>query len=141
MYFNMCNFIFKILSIRRDMSEVQEYAGWWINAPFSGVKYPRLDCAILGMGPDGHTCSLFPGATESLLAKSWVIPVVDSPKPPPNRVSLTLPFLNSARVAIFPITGSSKSSTVKVFLSFLKLGRNQFKMFKLYKWKMTRGNL
>ncbi|MEW6320166.1 MAG: 6-phosphogluconolactonase [Acidobacteriota bacterium] len=55
-----------------------------------------LDLAIVGVGDDGHVCSLFPGH-RALLAGGRVVAVTDSPKPPPRRLSLTLPFLNSTR--------------------------------------------
>jgi 6-phosphogluconolactonase len=71
-----------------------------------------LDVAVLGFGPDGHTCSLFPH--HPLLTMSdpnvWVAAISDSPKPPPRRITLTLSMLNtSTRNVIFCGAGASKS--------------------------------
>jgi 6-phosphogluconolactonase len=67
-----------------------------------------LDVALNGMGPDGHTASLFPGFPQ-LHADGICVPVHDSPKPPPDRVTLTLPKLNEARRIVLLATGASKA--------------------------------
>ena len=70
-----------------------------------------LDVVLLGAGEDGHTASLFPGHPE-LQAKGWAVGVRNAPKPPPERVSLTLPALQGARHVIVLATGSGKADAV-----------------------------
>jgi 6-phosphogluconolactonase len=67
-----------------------------------------LDVALNGMGPDGHTASLFPGF-EQVHAEGVCLPVYDSPKPPPDRVTLTLPKLNESRRIVLLATGAQKA--------------------------------
>jgi 6-phosphogluconolactonase len=71
---------------------------------------PGLDLALLGMGPDGHTASLFPGLPDLL---SRVGAVHQSPKPPATRLSLSREALNSSRAIWFLITGADKAKTLK----------------------------
>ena len=67
-----------------------------------------LDVAINGMGPDGHTASLFAGHPQ-LHAEGVAVCVSDSPKPPPARVTLTLGKLNEARRILLLVTGADKA--------------------------------
>jgi 6-phosphogluconolactonase len=73
---------------------------------------PVFDLVLLGLGPDGHTASLFPGHDEAQARHAPVIGVRDSPKPPSERVSLTLPVLRRARFTIMLATGAEKADAV-----------------------------
>jgi 6-phosphogluconolactonase len=67
-----------------------------------------LDLALNGMGPDGHTASLFPGHPQ-LHATGIAVCVRDSPKPPPERMTLTLGKLNESRRILLVVTGEPKA--------------------------------
>jgi len=72
------------------------------------IEGVRLDVALQGMGPDGHTASLFPGF-EHVRASGTCVAVHHSPKPPPDRVTLTLDVLNTARRILLVVTGADKA--------------------------------
>jgi 6-phosphogluconolactonase len=74
---------------------------------------PRFDLLLLGLGPDGHTASLFPDQ-ESLSERSRLAVGVDVPglKPIVSRVTLTLPTLASAQLIVFLVTGAAKADAV-----------------------------
>jgi 6-phosphogluconolactonase len=76
-----------------------------------------LDLILLGVGPDGHTASLFPGHKALDEKDKWALPVHDSPKPPPDRVTFSLPFINASEEAWFIITGAAKKDIVKKILN------------------------
>lgn len=53
-----------------------------------------FDAMLLGLGPDGHVASLFPNRSQVAAKDAWVLPVENSPKPPPERITLSLPVIN-----------------------------------------------
>jgi 6-phosphogluconolactonase len=74
-----------------------------------------FDVCLLGMGPDGHVASIFPEHPSSY-ADGRVIAVRSSPKPPPERISLTLPVINSSHEVWFVVTGQDKAAAAKMAL-------------------------
>ncbi len=82
---------------------------------FFGIEcdaIPEFDLIMLGIGEDGHTASLFPGAPSLEEEKRVAIPVV-AERPPHKRISLTLPVLANARRIIFLVTGFEKAGVVR----------------------------
>ncbi|GIG39416.1 6-phosphogluconolactonase [Cellulomonas phragmiteti] len=73
---------------------------------------PRFDVLLLGMGPDGHVASLFPGRPALFEAHALVVAEHDSPKPPSERVSLTFPLVQSAREVWVVAAGAEKAPAV-----------------------------
>ncbi len=72
----------------------------------------RFDVVMLGVGPDGHVASLFPGFPQLDVDDRIAVAVTDSPKPPPERVSLTYGALNRAREVWFLASGEAKAEAV-----------------------------
>jgi 6-phosphogluconolactonase len=76
-------------------------------------RHPRLDLALMGLGPDGHTASLFPGKPAVTEGKRFAVGVPEAGmEPMVARVTLTLPLFNTAREVAFLVAGADKASAV-----------------------------
>ncbi len=79
---------------------------------------PVLDVIVLGIGPDGHVASLFPGAPALYAGEhSLCLPVRDSPKPPPERITLSMAVLRAARCCMLLATSAAKSDAISAMLN------------------------
>jgi 6-phosphogluconolactonase len=76
-----------------------------------------FDLLMLGVGPDGHIASLFPGFPQLAVDDTIAVGVTGSPKPPPERVSLTFPALNRSDAVWFVVSGADKAEAVGRALS------------------------
>eukprot|EP00823_Brevimastigomonas_motovehiculus_P007219 TRINITY_DN6219_c0_g1_i1.p1 TRINITY_DN6219_c0_g1~~TRINITY_DN6219_c0_g1_i1.p1 ORF type:complete len:278 (+),score=86.17 TRINITY_DN6219_c0_g1_i1:72-905(+) len=84
-------------------------------------KEAQLDLIMLGIGPDGHTASLFPKHALLKEEKKLVASIVDSPKPPSKRITMTRPLLYRAHQVTFISTGSEKQTMLpQVWSDFCK---------------------
>ena len=81
-----------------------------------GAAVPAFDVLLLGMGPDGHVASLFPGHPAAETAGAPTVAVHDSPKPPPDRVSLTFEAIGAAREVWVVAAGAGKAEQVAAAL-------------------------
>ena len=82
---------------------------------FFGARPPRFDLALLGLGEDGHTASLFPNSPALDEQQRLVVPVYVE-KLRSHRVTLTLPVLNAAARVVFLVSGANKAEIVKEIL-------------------------
>lgn len=78
----------------------------------SGEPAPDFDVHLLGMGPEGHVNSLFPHSDAVREKTRLVVAVENSPKPPPRRITLTLPAIQRSREVWLVVSGSGKADAV-----------------------------
>jgi 6-phosphogluconolactonase len=97
--------------------ELREHAPAQPAGADGSPRPPTLDVIVLGIGPDGHVASLFPGApTLDADERQLCLGVRDSPKPPPERITLTLPVLHAAQRCVLLATGAGKADAVNAML-------------------------
>ena len=92
----------------------------WLRAaagPGQPAGVPAFDVLMLGIGPEGHVASLFPGSPALAESQRTVVAVRDSPKPPPIRLSLTLPAIRAAQQVWILASGAEKAEAVALALS------------------------
>jgi 6-phosphogluconolactonase len=82
-----------------------------------GGTMPTFDITFLGVGPDGHVASLFPEREGPRITEPTVISLRDSPKPPPERLSLTLPLINRSERVWMVLAGADKASALGLALA------------------------
>ncbi len=108
--------IYRMKAEQPDLEAVATDYERALRSVFDGERVPHFDLIFLGMGPDGHTASLFPGHPALAERKRWVVAVMDAPKPPPRRLTLTVPVLNAARLVLFMATGEDKAQALREVL-------------------------
>src|SRR3954471_15014553 len=82
-----------------------------------GTSSPRFDLILLGIGPDGHTASLFPGQPEVVRpSAALAVAVHNAPKPPPTRVTFSYTLINEAANVLFVVSGADKAAALKAVL-------------------------
>ncbi|MFQ5791313.1 MAG: 6-phosphogluconolactonase [Acidobacteriota bacterium] len=83
---------------------------------FFSTGEPGFDWVLLGLGEDGHIASLFPGSPTLDAGGRWVVFVDGSPKPPPQRLTMTLAGINRAACVHFLVTGTGKKDALRASL-------------------------
>ena len=104
------------LSNTQDLAESYQDLLTSSFAAKDSVKLPTFDLILLGCGPDGHTCSLFPNHPLLRENDAWVAAIEDSPKPPARRITLTLPVVVQGVKIAFVATGAGKKEVLKKIL-------------------------
>lgn len=111
----------QILEIHEGLSVAEaakNYEGRMLDVPAAVLPrdeegWPVFDIMVLGTGPDGHIASLFPNTATLAATEGWILPVSESPKPPSERITMTLPVINASKSIVFLATGAGKADVVR----------------------------
>ncbi|CAD6566558.1 MAG: suppressor of los1-1 [Tremellales sp. Tagirdzhanova-0007] len=106
-------------SLLSDLDELaDEYEKQLVGhfAASNAARYPVFDLMLLGMGPDGETCSLFPGHEILSERDAWVSYIEDAPRGPKARITMTLPVLTHCYRAVFVVSGKEKAEMLHTIL-------------------------
>lgn len=87
---------------------------------YKSSGFPQFDLQLLGMGPDGHMASLFPGHDQINEKVKWVTSITDSPKPPLKRITFTLPVINCASYNVMAVCDQEQADSVAAALNHTK---------------------
>jgi 6-phosphogluconolactonase len=98
-------------------AEAEHAADTSDDRPEEAAALPRFDVLLLGVGPDAHVASLFPEQAAIREKSRTVVGVENSPKPPPSRISLTLPAINTAQEIWMVVAGEDKAGAVGLALA------------------------
>jgi 6-phosphogluconolactonase len=111
----------RTLRMPADLPDLEEAALQYDETLAYELRGGPLDLAILGIGEDGHVCSLFPGHPALQQIEHRVVAVHDAPKPPPRRLSLTMPFLCQTRKLWLVVLGSRKNAVLQAAVARSRL--------------------
>lgn len=100
--------------VHNAIESADDYKRELINFGSAGFP-PRFALVILGVGPDGHIASLFPGRPE-LDSQMVAMPVFEAPKPPPTRVTMSFPTLNNSQLTLLLVGGEEKREALMAIL-------------------------
>ncbi len=104
----------RVHRMRAESVDLEAAAAEYERALRSGLgSPPRLALALVGVGEDGHVASLFPGHAALAEPTRWVVPVVDAPKPPARRLTLTLPLFAVTDLFVAAAFGVGKAEAIR----------------------------
>lgn len=102
-----------VYPMQGDATDLDEAAGAYAATLASVLgPTPALDVFVLGMGPDGHVCSIFPGHPLMVERARTVVALRDAPKPPARRLTMTLPVIARARLVLVMALSADKRAAL-----------------------------